>query len=389
MKLGTSLPRSICALFALALFLTALSPIAASGGDRIERLPPPGFTGINGDVNADRRVDLADIVYLLEWSFSGGPDPAPFYCRYPLVLNGDANGDGARDITDVVYLLAWKFGGGPDPVASCGTGRDDPGRTILVDWAEADEADAVDQAEADAADPVIVEHVAVARKSVARRIAGTEYEMQPVSPMAPILPEVRILDLNISGVALQNGQDISEYILYKVGQLDANVVTLQEICSTQASGILAVLPGWSMFFKKNTTDEGCGGSQTFGLATFVKGEISDPEWWELPYSNPEFGWSKYLTKIRWRATTSTTLTSGPSAATSSGTRRSSSSWWTSFRGRWCSPETSTPRTARFPGSRRSTPTRSARSRSGRSTTCSRPERRSGAMLRTASATIAS
>jgi hypothetical protein len=35
----------------------------------------------------------------------------------PPVANGDVNGDAARDISDAVYLLNWLFTGGPEPVA--------------------------------------------------------------------------------------------------------------------------------------------------------------------------------------------------------------------------------------------------------------------------------
>jgi hypothetical protein len=33
------------------------------------------------------------------------------------IVNGDTNGDGKRDITDPVYMLNWLFSGGPEPVA--------------------------------------------------------------------------------------------------------------------------------------------------------------------------------------------------------------------------------------------------------------------------------
>lgn len=73
----------------------------------------------NGDVNADTRIDVSDIVYLLVWQFGGGPAPATLRCERPGVENGDVNGDRKRDLSDAVFLMGWKFLGGPPPVAGC------------------------------------------------------------------------------------------------------------------------------------------------------------------------------------------------------------------------------------------------------------------------------
>jgi hypothetical protein len=82
----------------------------------------------NGDVNGDVRHDAGDVVYLLAWLFTGGPEPLPARCSPPpgcppqdaiVRDNGDINGDGARNISDAVYLLRWLFLGAPAPAAAC------------------------------------------------------------------------------------------------------------------------------------------------------------------------------------------------------------------------------------------------------------------------------
>jgi len=62
-----------------------------------------------GDVNADgQAADIADLVYLVAWMFSGGPAPIP-------MDSGDVNCDGGAqpDIADLVYMIAYMFSGGP------------------------------------------------------------------------------------------------------------------------------------------------------------------------------------------------------------------------------------------------------------------------------------
>jgi hypothetical protein len=61
-----------------------------------------------GDANGDGIVDIADVVYLLNYLFAGGPAPVP-------LAAGDATCDGVVDAADVVYLLNYLFVGGPPP----------------------------------------------------------------------------------------------------------------------------------------------------------------------------------------------------------------------------------------------------------------------------------
>ncbi len=66
-----------------------------------------------GDVNdADGAIDIADLVYLVDYMFTGGPEP-------PIMCQADMNADGAIDIADLVYLVDYMFQGGPPPVEPC------------------------------------------------------------------------------------------------------------------------------------------------------------------------------------------------------------------------------------------------------------------------------
>jgi hypothetical protein len=61
-----------------------------------------------GDANADNKITVADVVYLISYLFKGGPPPSP-------LIKGDANGDGKVTVADVVYLISYLFKGGPPP----------------------------------------------------------------------------------------------------------------------------------------------------------------------------------------------------------------------------------------------------------------------------------
>jgi aminopeptidase N len=63
---------------------------------------------ICGDANADRSVDISDVVYLIAHIFSGGQAPSP-------LIRGDADCSGYIDISDVVFLLSHIFSGGERP----------------------------------------------------------------------------------------------------------------------------------------------------------------------------------------------------------------------------------------------------------------------------------
>jgi hypothetical protein len=71
-----------------------------------------GFTyGQQFDPNGDNVIDPADIFYLVNYIFTGGPAPA----GAAGMLSGDANGDGVVDPADIFYAVNYIFTGGPDP----------------------------------------------------------------------------------------------------------------------------------------------------------------------------------------------------------------------------------------------------------------------------------
>lgn len=61
-----------------------------------------------GDANGDGTIDLADVVYLLNYLFKGDSAPDPLEA-------GDANCDGALELGDAIHLLNYLFKGGPPP----------------------------------------------------------------------------------------------------------------------------------------------------------------------------------------------------------------------------------------------------------------------------------
>ncbi|MCJ7458277.1 MAG: SBBP repeat-containing protein [candidate division Zixibacteria bacterium] len=63
---------------------------------------------LRGDANNDKKVTIADIVYLVSYLFKHGPAPSP-------IQSGDANCDGKVTVADIVYLVAYLFKHGPAP----------------------------------------------------------------------------------------------------------------------------------------------------------------------------------------------------------------------------------------------------------------------------------
>ena len=61
----------------------------------------------HGDVNGDGTVNVADIFYMINFLFAGGPAP---------IGSGDVNGDGFTNVADIFYLINFLFAGGPAPV---------------------------------------------------------------------------------------------------------------------------------------------------------------------------------------------------------------------------------------------------------------------------------
>lgn len=69
-----------------------------------EDLQPYG----RGDVNKDGIIDVADVMYLINYLFIGGSAPDPLWL-------GDATCDDAVDVADVMYLINYLFIGGSPP----------------------------------------------------------------------------------------------------------------------------------------------------------------------------------------------------------------------------------------------------------------------------------
>ncbi len=65
-----------------------------------------------GDANGNGGVSISDVVFLINYIFSGGAAPNP-------VRAGDANCSGAVTISDAVFLINYIFSGGASPCAVC------------------------------------------------------------------------------------------------------------------------------------------------------------------------------------------------------------------------------------------------------------------------------
>jgi len=68
---------------------------------------------ITGDVNDDRVITSADIIYLVNHVFKGGPAPLPCPAA------GDVNCDGVITSADIIYLVGYVFKGGAPPCEVC------------------------------------------------------------------------------------------------------------------------------------------------------------------------------------------------------------------------------------------------------------------------------
>ncbi|MDH3891167.1 MAG: PKD domain-containing protein [candidate division Zixibacteria bacterium] len=77
---------------------------------------PACCQGIRGNVDDDPsdQIDIADLVYLVDFMFAGGAEPV---CYPEANIDGDAVGDAFKQLTisDLVYLVDHMFNGGPAP----------------------------------------------------------------------------------------------------------------------------------------------------------------------------------------------------------------------------------------------------------------------------------
>ncbi len=74
--------------------------------------PPTEVTTVcvtfRGDANGDGLIDIGDVMYLINYLFTGTSAPDPLWL-------GDCNSDGLIDIGDVICLINYLFIGGPPP----------------------------------------------------------------------------------------------------------------------------------------------------------------------------------------------------------------------------------------------------------------------------------
>lgn len=70
-----------------------------------------GCIGMRGNVDGiiGDQIDIADLIYVVNYMFNGGPPP-------PIPEEADVTGNGHIDIEDLVYLVTYMFSGGPPPV---------------------------------------------------------------------------------------------------------------------------------------------------------------------------------------------------------------------------------------------------------------------------------
>ena len=78
------------------------------GLDNMYFEPPAWVSYLRGDANGDGAINIADVVYLVNYLFIDGLPPDPLEA-------GDCNCDDVVNIADVVYLVNYLFGGGPPP----------------------------------------------------------------------------------------------------------------------------------------------------------------------------------------------------------------------------------------------------------------------------------
>jgi hypothetical protein len=77
--------------------------------------------GVPGDADLDRKVNILDIVYVINFKYKGGPGvkwPEESY-NPPTTSNCDnimeVDGQAGINILDIVYLINYKYKGGPAP----------------------------------------------------------------------------------------------------------------------------------------------------------------------------------------------------------------------------------------------------------------------------------
>lgn len=95
--------------------IAAQPDLAVAGSSISLTLPPQSITllvvpaaasAAKGDVNGDGSITMADVFYLINYLFAGGPAP---------VGSGDVNADGNTTAADAIYLIQYLFAAGTPP----------------------------------------------------------------------------------------------------------------------------------------------------------------------------------------------------------------------------------------------------------------------------------
>lgn len=68
---------------------------------------------LTGDVDVNGGLTASDIIYLVNYTFKGGPDPQP------IPQAGDVNCDGSNTSSDIIYMVNHVFKSGPAPCDVC------------------------------------------------------------------------------------------------------------------------------------------------------------------------------------------------------------------------------------------------------------------------------
>jgi hypothetical protein len=84
----------------------------ASVDERVYSMSVVGINFTRGDCDGSGEIDIDDVVFLVNYIFSGGPAPDPF-------VAGDVDCSDDIDIDDATYLIAYIFSGGPPPPDVC------------------------------------------------------------------------------------------------------------------------------------------------------------------------------------------------------------------------------------------------------------------------------
>ncbi len=98
-----------------ATVVTSASPTVVSPADTVTS-PATVVTTVCillcGDVNGDEVIDVGDIIYLINYLFTGTSAPDP-------LCLGDVNCDSLVDVGDVIYLINYLFTGTSPPCSEC------------------------------------------------------------------------------------------------------------------------------------------------------------------------------------------------------------------------------------------------------------------------------